>query len=198
MSRNVAGPPPKVMKSQDRRITRTQRLLHEALIALIFERGWDAVTVQEICERADVGRSTFYVHFADKEELLLSGFDVFERSLRAEVEVAAGKSLAFLKPLLEHVRVHQRLYLALVGKRSGQLTKQRLLGVVSAMVHIELAERIPAGARREAAVRYIAGAFLEVLTWWLESRTGLQVEELESIYRELTTPVLAALRRASG
>lgn len=62
-------------RTPDRRVQRTRRQLREALITLILERGWDAVSVRDVCEKADVGRSTFYVHFADKENLLLSGFD---------------------------------------------------------------------------------------------------------------------------
>ena len=58
----------------DRRIARTRRALRESLSSLVMERGWSAVSVQEICERADIGRSTFYLHYADKDELLLSGF----------------------------------------------------------------------------------------------------------------------------
>src|SRR5690242_18297174 len=69
-------------RAPDRRIQRTRRLLHEAILELIHERGWDAITVQDVCERADVGRSTFYVHFADKEELLVSGFGQLRDHLR--------------------------------------------------------------------------------------------------------------------
>jgi len=52
-------------KKSDRRIGRTRRLMHEALMALIVEKGYEAVTVQDILDRADVGRSTFYAHYRD-------------------------------------------------------------------------------------------------------------------------------------
>src|SRR6185437_2006254 len=68
---------------QDRRVERTQRALREALIRLVLERGWDDVSVQDVCARANVGRSTFYLHFADKEELLVSGFGGLQEALRA-------------------------------------------------------------------------------------------------------------------
>ena len=65
----------------DRRVLRTRRQLRTALINLILERGWDAVSVSDVCARADVGRSTFYAHFADKEELLFSGFEELHATL---------------------------------------------------------------------------------------------------------------------
>ena len=61
--------------SKDRRVQRTHRGLHEALVALMIERGWDEIGVQDICAQADIGRSTFYMHFSSKEKLLISSFD---------------------------------------------------------------------------------------------------------------------------
>jgi hypothetical protein len=60
-------------KQRDRRVRRTHRLLHQALMSLVLEKKYEAVTVQDILDRADVGRSTFYTHFGDKDELLRDG-----------------------------------------------------------------------------------------------------------------------------
>ena len=62
-------------KENDRRVRRTRALLRDALVTLILEKGYNAVTVQDIIDRANVGRSTFYAHFENKDKLLLSGFD---------------------------------------------------------------------------------------------------------------------------
>ena len=59
----------RIPRSTDRRVLRTRAVLRDALITLVGESGWDAITVQDICDRAKVGRSTFYMHFADKEDL---------------------------------------------------------------------------------------------------------------------------------
>ena len=58
----------------DRRVQRTRKVLHEALVELILEKGFDKVAVQDVIERANIGRSTFYSHFKDTEDLFLSGF----------------------------------------------------------------------------------------------------------------------------
>jgi AcrR family transcriptional regulator len=179
----------------DRRVARTQRSLREALIALVHERGWDGVTVQDVCERADVGRSTFYVHFADKEELLLSGFEIFRSQLCEHVAARADESFAFLRPLIDHVREHQRLSRALVGKRSHHAVQKKFMHLVSEMVERDVSPLIAAGPRRNAVVRYLAGAIVELLVWWLDSRTGLDAAEIERIALQLCRAVLSGVPR---
>src|SRR5512147_2280747 len=58
----------------DRRIQRTRQSLRTALLALIKEKGYDAISIEDITERANVGRATFYLHYKDKEDLLLEEF----------------------------------------------------------------------------------------------------------------------------
>ena len=63
----------RIGRAIDRRAARTRRALHEALIALILRKGYEATTIQDIIDEADIGRSTFYAHYAGKEELLRGG-----------------------------------------------------------------------------------------------------------------------------
>ncbi len=70
----------------DRRTQRTRQALSHALIALIQEKRYDAITVQDICDRANVGRSTFYAHYQDKDDLLASNFQQMMESLGSQVE----------------------------------------------------------------------------------------------------------------
>ena len=74
------------MEIVDRRIRRTQKSLHEALISLVLEKNYDSITVQEILDRADVGRSTFYAHFDGKDKLLLSGTHELRNTLNAALQ----------------------------------------------------------------------------------------------------------------
>src|SRR5690606_26157060 len=176
----------------------TQRCLREALYELIIERGWEQVSVQDICERADVGRSTFYVHFADKEDLLLSGFQRLEQELRARA-AGRGDALAFVEPLLVHVREHHRLARALTGNRSAQQVQRRLHEVIAAVLSEAVSsEAVSSGAvssgaavhaepRRDAAVQYLTGALLAAIIWWLEA-PRLTPQEFEQWLRELSAP----------
>jgi AcrR family transcriptional regulator len=172
----------------DPRVARTQQQLHEALIALTLERGWDALSVQQVCERAGVGRSTFYVHFADIEELLLSRFQ------RDHVVPHSRGAFGFMRPLIEHVDAHRRLYQALLGTRCERAVRRRFLGIVSELVEADVASTVPAGPRRMAAVRYVAGACNETLTWWLEQSAPQAAVELERWMRQFSTGALAPPR----
>jgi hypothetical protein len=80
----------------DRRIRRSQKSLHEALLSLVLEKNYDSITVQEILDRADVGRSTFYAHFEGKDELLISGTHELHNTLNAVLqrERSSAKTLA--------------------------------------------------------------------------------------------------------
>lgn len=174
-------------KVLDRRVHRTQTSLRNALVDLILERGWDAVSVQAVCGRAGVGRSTFYAHYADKEELLLRGFDAFRSELRAHVRRAGGDRLSFITPLLAHVEDHRKLFRALAGKRCAQHVRRRLLDVISDMLDGEPGKR---SALRRATVRYAAGACVELLVYWLEERSSLGARELERLLYELTSALV--------
>ena len=58
------------MPPEDRRVRRTRRLLRDALVSLVLERGYAGITVEDITDRADLGRATFYSHYTDKDDLL--------------------------------------------------------------------------------------------------------------------------------
>src|SRR5712664_3203059 len=74
------------MDKPDRRVRRTRESLHKALISLALEKHYDSITVQEVLDRADVGRSTFYTHFQSLDELLISGTQELRRTLHAALE----------------------------------------------------------------------------------------------------------------
>ena len=179
---------------QDRRVLRTCRTLRDALVQLILQRGWDEITVQDICERADVGRSTFYTHFADKEELLLSGFDDLRRALREQGR-ASGVPLGFARAMIEHASENQRLFRALVGKRSGHAVEKRFRELVVDLVTEDLESLAPGSPRARGPASYVAGGFMQLLAWWLDTRTTLTPPELDRLFRELSTPLLETLRR---
>jgi AcrR family transcriptional regulator len=184
----------KTANPNDRRVLRTRRMLRDALIALIAERGWDNVSVQDICDRADVGRSTFYTHFADKEELLLGGFDDLRKMLRAQKSKVGGDKLAFVGGLVEHAHEHSQLFRAIIGKRAGHAVEKRFRQTVIALVKDDLAEHGFTGRALEVTTAYVAGALVELLTWWIDTRNSLKPVELEGVFRRLTEPVLAASR----
>jgi AcrR family transcriptional regulator len=192
-------PAPKALvKKPDRRVARTHRLLRDALIQLLREHAWDEITVQQVCERADVGRSTFYIHFADKEELLIGGFSELKEMLR-EFAAASDQPLAFTLALLEHTAEFQGVAGALTGTHTAQVVQRAFTALVVEMVEEDLARLAPPGPLRDATARYLAGAFTELLRWWGgwdDPRRRSTSAQIDETFRRLTMPVLRELQRA--
>ena len=180
---------------EDRRVRRTRGALRDALVALIIERGWDGFSVQDLCERADVGRSTFYMHFADKEEVLAGGFADLGKEIRAQLARSeAARPLGFSRALLDHAREHLRVFRAMVGRRSSHLVQGKMRDLVRELVREDMAGLLPPGARREGTAAFLAGAFFELLIWSLEAKPPTTAEQADALFQELAAPVLAASR----
>ncbi|MFC0864326.1 TetR/AcrR family transcriptional regulator [Sphaerimonospora cavernae] len=172
---------------------RTRRAIQEALTELILERGYQAVTVSDIIDRANVGRSTFYAHFADKQTVLFGLLD--ELAFIHPAPTAEGELFAFSLPMLEHVRERHRLVRALVGRRGGG-------GVVMAHGERMLAEVIRdellgRGARASASldlvVTCVVGAFAALVRSWVDGEITATPAELDAAFRATVIPGVRAL-----
>jgi AcrR family transcriptional regulator len=198
-------------KPVDRRVQRTRMLLQDALIGMMIEKGYEATTVQDIIDRANVGRATFYAHFADKETLLTSRLEdlrvLLSRRQQQVLSAPGGlreRGLGFSLAMLEHARDHLPLYQAILGRESGAFVLQRIHRMMADLVDIDLkAIGFKSVAEpRALAVEYIAGAFMAVLIWWLEHNAKLPPLEVDGIFRRLVlqglAPQLGAPPRLEG
>jgi AcrR family transcriptional regulator len=183
----------KTSNSADRRVQRTRRTLREALIGLILERPWDDISVSDVCARADVGRSTFYTHFADKEDLLTGGFDDLQWALRAQHPISSDAPVFDVaRGLIEHAHEHRDLFRAIVGRHSGHVVQQRFRQLLVDLIREDIVVRAPQSPLLEATIHYVAGALFGLLLWWLETQSSLPPSELDEHFHRLTAPVLAA------
>src|SRR5260221_11810695 len=110
----------------DRRAARTRKALHGALMSLILRKDYDAITIQDLIDEADVGRSTFYAHYTGKEDLLRSGFQTLraeladaQRTVRAKANGSENQPLGFSLAMFEHASRYTDIYRALVGGPGG-------------------------------------------------------------------------------
>jgi AcrR family transcriptional regulator len=185
-------------------VRRTRRLLREALLALIAERGYDRVTVQDVLDRADLGRATFYAHFRNKDDLLLSGFDELRTALRSAMALyergghaLSGQELETTRALFEHVAAHRGLYRGLAGSRASTLVLTRARAELVALTGGHF-ERVVAQRRArptvplEVLAEHTAGALLGVLTWWLDGGAAYSAQEMAATFERLTTPAVHA------
>jgi AcrR family transcriptional regulator len=183
MSRNAKHVSAEAADRPDRRVRRTRHALQHAMVELVLEKGYERVSVADVTDRADVGRSTFYAHYRDKEDLFLSGI---EDEIRSAFEDAPADASSSTEWLFRHAGQHVDLYRALVRRRGGwELVRRRMEDTLTDVV----AERLRAGGRADASVdvaaRYVASALLGVLTWWLASGATNQPEELDATFRAL-------------
>ena len=187
----------------DRRVQRTREQLLNALLALIRERGFEALSVQDIIDRANVGRATFYAHFDNKEDLLVSGLEEFrtairehQRRLRQQSAVGAAEPFLFSRELFDHVAGHRDVFAAMVGKRSGAVVQRLMHRILLDLVREELkasdsseeGESVPS----EAAAQYIATGLWGLLAWWVDARKAPSAEEMDAVFRRLAVPSLEA------
>jgi AcrR family transcriptional regulator len=129
------------MRTKDRRVHQTRSLLHQALVSLIREKPYDSIAVKEILNQANVGRSTFYIHFRDKDELLASGIHNIIGSLDSAVLASSGKAyerlIGFSLPIFQHIQLH---------KESGEA--HRGIAIIHEYLRKVIAERIADDVRK--------------------------------------------------
>jgi len=185
----------------DRRVQHTRSLLHGALASLVHAKPYDEIVVREILARADVGRSTFYAHYRDKDELLEQGIRAL---LRADARAparwtsATERLLRFSLPFLEHVerfREHDTLPL---DTSTAAPIHEHLRRVLERVLADELRTecRRTAGARAdgipaELLARHVAASFVLALEWWLQ-HPALTAHDVDARFRALITPTLRA------
>ncbi|MBI5351995.1 MAG: TetR/AcrR family transcriptional regulator [Chloroflexi bacterium] len=181
-------------KAEDRRIQRTRKGLQDALLELILEKGFDAITVQDVIDRANVGRSTFYAHFQDKEDLLLSGFEhlrtEFERFFM-EQTVTDESPWALSLSMFQHAEGHRDLYKALAGKQGGNVALMHIQKYLYVYLLEHLKEQLPKKKKNispEILTHFIASSFISLLTWWLNNESSYSAAQMNDYFRQLVEP----------
>jgi AcrR family transcriptional regulator len=191
----------------DRRSQRTQRLLHDALMSLLLERRYDDITVQDLLDRADIGRSTFYAHYWDKDDLLASEvermLDAMDRQMVSSAH--GGSDLLPVLGLFRHVEEFFMVYLALGRGQEIEIAleamRKRLCEVVQRRLEAIAPTNTPPIALTVTA-QAVVGTALALLQWWIEAETPIPAEQMGRYYRELTLPgvrhLLATYGQAGG
>lgn len=200
------------MTKTDRRIQRTRELIEKALVELISERGYDAITIQDIVDRANVGRTTFYLHYGNKDELFMIYHEAVIREFHfgplhphplSRKELLSTEAPPEMISAYRHLKeawVH--LYPIFQGK-DGPLILRRIRE--SSAQEIEANLRA-AFVEADSAIpfnllaNYLAGARIALVQWWLdqwrlEKRQPHSPENLAQTFHRLQR---AAIRDAFG
>ena len=186
---------------EDRRVQRTKGRLRGAIASLIHEKAYGAIAVKEILARADVGRSAFYTHFRDKDQLLVS---VLRDSIRTAPRAGTSEDdpadavLAFSLPFLQHVERARAV--------DGSMSSPERFAPVHTCLRRVLADHVAAELRRvprghvapavmvpdDLLAEHIAETFLRVLTWWVGCDAPRTPQQVDAVFLALARPALAA------
>jgi AcrR family transcriptional regulator len=183
------------------RVRRTQKLLREALIELIEERGFDALTVGEITERAMVSRASFYHNYQDKYDLVEQIYaEAMQALFNAISEPAMVHSSQTFERFFEHIAKYERLYRALLGRKGSPwfVVKMRasLVDLVKEFGRLDMPTSLPLyPASDELVPDLVATLFVEAITWWLEQGRPYTTQEISrrcislsfAIFKETST-----------
>ncbi len=178
-------------RKPDRRVKRTRDALGDALIALLQEKPFDGITVQQILDRAGIGRSTFYAHYRDKDDLFLSDVEEFMELMSMQLLRRAEKSdrVAPVREFFAHVAEMRGLHSALTA--ANKLTDFLELGqghfaraINSRLAELPSTRGMPA-KQRVAISQAFAGALFSLMSWWLAQFNPASPEEMDDIFHRM-------------
>jgi hypothetical protein len=186
---------------EDRRTRRTRQLLRDSLLALLKEKRYDAISVQDIIERADVARSTFYVHYIDKDDLLVGKWGVFASNLGHQPaqtmhEEKTSESIFPTRVWFQHIQAQNEL-LKIIAKDSAiDLAMKTLHGIlrndVQAKVgkHLQSDDSIP----DSLVVEYMANALMTLIKWWVKQGMSYSPQQMDELFQRLVIPGVLSIR----
>ncbi len=179
---------------QDRRSQRTRQLVNSAMMELLSEKGYEAITVQDILERAGIGRSTFYSHYYDKEDVHASMMEqMLAEMMHQLAERNAGREIIPSLELFQHLYQDRPHFQAVAGSGpAGERlweAMQTSLGKIIEQALVSISkDKNPSSIPLPVMSSYLAGAFLHLLKWWVKAGMSYSPEEMDRIFRQLALP----------
>jgi AcrR family transcriptional regulator len=180
-----------VKKKTDARVRRTRDALGDALVALMQEKPFETITVQDVLDRAHVGRSTFYAHYSDKDDLLMSDAEDFYERVSFALSAQGDKSERVfpVKEFFSHIAEAKRFVNALSS--SGKMQENMELarghfarGIERRLTELPRGQSIPASDRSAVAFAH-AGALLSLLTWWIDRGMRQSPAEMDEMFHRI-------------
>lgn len=191
MSKNVHVPLAPSKEKTDARVRRTRNALGDALIALMQQKPFDTITVQDVLDRAHVSRSTFYTHYSDKDDLLMSDAEEFFEALSMALSAQGDKSdrVFPVQEFFAHLADVQPFFKALVksGKYQENMDLARghfARGIERRLAELPRGKSIPPNDRPAIAFAH-AGALLSLLTWWLDRGMRESPAKMDELFHRI-------------
>lgn len=187
-------------KGMDRRVSRTRRLIREAFLSLVLEQGYESLTIEQLAERAQIARGTFYLHYRDKEDLLLAIVgelidDLIDQLSDIPISAWQLPEEGVARPhelIFQHAADHADLYrIVLRGEVTFSISK-RLRAIITDAASRFLTYKLDQDGVSinpdiplMAYVSGLAGSLLSTIGWWLEAEMPYGPTEMALIYQEM-------------
>src|SRR5262245_33237516 len=178
-------------KKTDARVRKTRNALGDALVALMQEKPFDTITVQDVLDRARVSRSTFYVHYSDKNDLLMSDADEFFEAISTALSLHQDKSdrVFPVREFFGHVAEARRFVTALAASDRWhdnlELARGHFArGIEQRLAELPLSRGIPSVNRPPIAFG-LAGGLLALLAWWMDHGMRESPDHMDHIFHNL-------------
>lgn len=174
----------------ERRRLQTRQLLIETTLQLVLEEGYDAITIQDITDQADLGRGTFYIHFKDKEDVVWTAFQELIQTLEAE----AHKQLDRTKPQVEyygllnifqHAEKNKDIYRVLLGGKGSPAITARAEDYLARVFLFDIRNALPPEINfnlpEEFEAQILVGVISRLLRWWLDMPNDYSAEQMAAM-----------------
>jgi len=189
------------MDMQDRRVKRTQKLLAKALIALTLEKGYEAITIRDITDRAEVGYATFFRHYHDKDALLKDVLDLVLDELTGLLQTPMSENNAATGILIfQYVQEHSEVVHVLLSSRASSTMLRRIIEAGTQSVFHQNPPQPQSLVPQEIAAYHLITSTISLIQWWIEQGMPYAPERMGVIYQELIArpTYAAAFHRAIG
>ncbi|HEX9330365.1 MAG TPA: TetR/AcrR family transcriptional regulator [Anaerolineales bacterium] len=193
------------MAKTDRRVERTRELLQKALIELIAERGYDAITIQDIVDRANVGRTTFYLHYNSKDELFMSCHEAIVREFHigllhplSREELLSPEIPPEMTSSYRHLEEGRALLYPIFHGKDSQLILRQIRDRSAREIETNLRatfDEADSTIPLDMLANYLVGAQIALMQWWLEKHRSYTPDNLTQTLHRLQR---VAIRAAFG
>lgn len=186
----------------DRRQQKTRAAIFTAFSALLAEKSYSRITVQEIIDTADIGRTTFYAHFGTKDDLLKALCEeLFGHIISSAMDCTHTHGLyadtnapeSVFCHLLQHLQENENHILELLSCESSELFLRYFKDSLNGLIQNQFVDqnrKSNADIPQDFLINHISGSFVEMVLWWIKSRMKQTPEELDRYFRAVMEPVL--------
>lgn len=192
-------------EKEDRRTRRTRQLLRDALLSLLKRKRYRDISAQDIIERADVARSTFYVHYADKDDLLVGKWGVFASNLGHHAELMANENeedyqYSFMARVwFQHIQAQDPVLKIIARDSAMDLAMKTLHGILRRDIQAKVQKHIPEDGSipPSLVLDYMASSLMTLIKWWVKNDMSYPPQRMDEIFQQLVMPGVFSTHRTN-